>query len=200
MTAIVAALAGHNAELWTDGLTRYPDGATGPLVSKVSIAGHIRTAIAIRADEDILPELAVATAGAPGFDEMVAHLPQIVRTVLARLDRPALEFEVVVAGWSEDHDRARVAVMLSDDAADKAGAAPWTVLYPSLYVAPAVPGEALHPRPGETLADHAMRIMELQRAGHGTGGFAQRTMIAPDGVKSGVTHVWPEDRPGQWTA
>lgn len=200
MTAIVAALAGHNAELWTDGLTRYPDGATGPLVSKVSIAGHIRTAIAIRADEDFLAELAVATAGAPGFDELVAHLPRIVRTVLARLDRPALEFEIVVAGWSEARDRASLAVMLSDDAADKAGAPAWQVVHPALFVAPSVPADALHPRPGETLADHAMRIMEQQRADHGTGGFAQRTMIAPDGVKSGAVHVWPEDRPGQWTA
>jgi hypothetical protein len=200
MTAIVAALAGRNAELWTDGLTRYADGATGPLVSKVNVQGHIRTAFSVRADEDVLAEMGVATAGAPGFDELVAHLPQIVRTVLARLDRPALEFEIVVAGWSEDHDRARVAVMLSDDAADKAGAAPWTVLFPALYVAPAVPADALHPRPGETLADHAMRLMQQQRADHGTGGFMQRTMIAPDGVSSGVVHVWPEDRPGQWTA
>lgn len=200
-----------------DGASYDAEGTMLSRCAKIFTLPHVPCALASRGLSALVPSLMMSAYRAPGFDELVLAVPDILRVTVegARAINPTPDFafQLLVAGWSARSDRPELH-FISDH-----GERPWEMLSgQSLALMPldhSVAGSmieaGLEPglpdfdpeREGVELAERQREHAVLQQPGGGTtrhiGAHLELVSVRRDRITSRILKRWP-DRIGEKVA
>ena len=214
MSAINVIVKSNAVHVLTDGAAYESDGTLSSIGPKVNLMPHQSCAVAFRGPQSVRPILGeLIGLAAPSFAELKAVIVPLLQEA-SRAYAPLFEgcsagpdFEVVVAGWSDEGPAAYMV------ASHDRHSTPWEIIpLTGLCITPA--DETIHEKMLATLptdctaddidpATHGLAILEIQRS-HlvendgidgkfcAVGGFAQLTTVTPDAVTSRIIHRWPD--------
>lgn len=174
-------------------------GAASFLATKVLPVPHMRAALCVRGDAGLLGALAIGLFMRAGtFDEAADAMPRLLSDAFAPAIAlgplpPDAQAELILAGWSEKHDRPECWVTPTHDLYGEA----FTLIpFGDGLVQPLAAHDGLWARattdPTFDVETDGLALLRLQRdtPGMQVGGFAQLTSVFRDRIETKILERW----------
>lgn len=183
----------------TDGAWYNSDGVVQAIASKTLVLPHIPAVVAARGPSHLLPFLFEIACPCRDFEDLLGSIQSNA------YDSSSGEYEIIIAGYSQERDRFEVYILPVHDRYACEG-------FPACLLMP-VPGHLIQPALDPAIIKQigwhipdvdrldaerdGLRLMECQRADgtppeHVVGGFVQKTVIERQGISSSIIHTWPD--------
>jgi hypothetical protein len=226
MTAINVVRQANAVHVLTDGIVCDAEGVISEIGPNIFMLPNLPAALAIRGPSQFMPFLVHRLSReCQSFDELLKNVVPAALDVHISIPmtlgygdvRP--NFDLVIAGWSNERGRPESFVMTNQEAREQVGlaTAAWQLMHlPDVSIAPSV-GVAQIESVGWRVPESAeafqpsidgVKLVRAQRLSKGlrpavpnrdidsVGGFVQLTTVHAHGINSTILHRWP-DRVGQ---